>query len=187
MPSRKPLPAQNFFGKSYPRAIGALTGDDKLVVGDNRPQLPNAPFLSEFPSIFPTQQRRVRCAICPLGAPCVCVGTASVVPENTSPICGGAEWAGTADWRRGGTGSHWVGKVPKEPITPFDAYEMYLDSQAAKAVAEAAQQKDGNKQEPDGNKEVTVSHSAHCVSHAQAMTCGLTAPSNHSHNLAGGP
>ena len=82
----------------------------------------------------------------------------SMTSRNLSGACNDAEWAGTADWRRGGTGSHLVGKPPKEPITPFEAYEMYLDSQAAKAVADTAQQKDGSTQAPKGNKEVTVRH-----------------------------
>ena len=158
VPSRKPLPAQSFFGKSYPRAIGALTDDDKLMVGNSRPQLPNAPFLSEMTS--PLHHNNAVSEV-PSAHWERCVRLLNVVCDDKGSIGGvhDAEWAGTADWRRGGTGSHWVGKPPKEPITPFEAYEMYLDSQAAKTVAEAAQQKDGSQQEPDGNKEIAVRHS----------------------------
>lgn len=48
LPARKPLTTSNFFGKSYPRAIGTLGDEDHLVKAADGPQLPNAPFLSEL-------------------------------------------------------------------------------------------------------------------------------------------
>jgi hypothetical protein len=39
---QKTSSADRFFGKSYPRAVGKLDEDYKLIKSDDRPQLPNA-------------------------------------------------------------------------------------------------------------------------------------------------
>lgn len=47
MAARKPCPAGNFFGKNFPRAVGKLGDENRLVKDDSSPQLPNAPLLRE--------------------------------------------------------------------------------------------------------------------------------------------
>ncbi len=54
LPARRPLKAENFFGKSYPRAIGTLGDENKLIKASDAPQLPNAPFLRETLSSLPS-------------------------------------------------------------------------------------------------------------------------------------
>ena len=49
MAARKECTTGNFFGKSFPRAIGRLGDENKLVMTDDGPQLPNAPLLRRFP------------------------------------------------------------------------------------------------------------------------------------------
>ncbi len=41
------LSADRFFGKSYPRAVGRLDEDEKLVRSEDGPQLPNAALISK--------------------------------------------------------------------------------------------------------------------------------------------
>lgn len=38
------------------------------------------------------------------------------------------EWAGKADWSAGGAAPKRIGKTPKPPINPEDAYALYLQS-----------------------------------------------------------
>ncbi|EIE20132.1 hypothetical protein COCSUDRAFT_67498 [Coccomyxa subellipsoidea C-169] len=99
MAARKPCSTGNFFGKSFPRAIGKLGDENKLVKTDDSPQLPNAPLLL---------------------------------------------WAGKADWNAGGAAPKRMGKQPKAPLSPQDAYALYLQSlvslpSAGKDFAETAE------------------------------------------------
>lgn len=48
LPARKtPCDPGSFFGKSYPRALGKLDEDSRLIKGPNT-EMPNKPFLREF-------------------------------------------------------------------------------------------------------------------------------------------
>ena len=48
LPARKtPCNPGSFFGKSYPRALGKLDEDSRLIKGSNA-EMPNKPFLREF-------------------------------------------------------------------------------------------------------------------------------------------
>ena len=48
LPARKtPCNPGRFFGKSYPRALGKLDEESRLIKGNNA-ELPNKPFLREF-------------------------------------------------------------------------------------------------------------------------------------------
>ncbi len=48
LPARKtPCNPGSFFGKSYPRALGKLDEDSRLIKGPNA-EMPNKPFLRKF-------------------------------------------------------------------------------------------------------------------------------------------
>ena len=49
MAARKECSTGSFFGKSFPRAIGKLGDENKLLKTDDGPQLPNVPLLRRSP------------------------------------------------------------------------------------------------------------------------------------------
>ena len=55
LPARKtPCNPGDFFGKSYPRSLGKLDEDSRLIKGSNA-EMPNKPFLREFSSAAQAQ------------------------------------------------------------------------------------------------------------------------------------
>lgn len=59
--------------------------------------------------------------------------------------CSCTEWAGKAAWNWGGAAAQRIGKPPKSPLSPQDAYALYLQSivavlPAGKGTAEASEE-----------------------------------------------